>query len=87
MLLFGILALLGGINGSLQSLALFALIFYPLFTQSGRNNIKNIVNKYGNILSVFLGIFISINAFANLNSSYGIGMLIALAILYIPSLL
>lgn len=87
MLLFGILALLGSINGSLQSLALFALIFYPLFTQSGRNNIKNIVNKYGNILSVFLGIFISINAFANLNSSYGIGMLIALAILYIPSLL
>jgi len=87
MLLFGILALLGGINGSLQSLAFFALIFYPLFTQYGRSNIKNIVNKYGNILSVFLGIFISINAFANLNSSYGIGMLIALAILYIPSLL
>jgi hypothetical protein len=87
MLLFGILVLLGGINSSLQSLAFFALIFYPLFTQDGRNNIKNIVNKYGNILSVFLGLFISINAFANLNSSYGIGMLIALAILYIPSLL
>lgn len=86
LLLFGILWLIGGVTGSLQSLLFVVLTFYPVFTKSGRENMKKVINKHGTMISLLLGVFIIINAFANLEPFYGIGMLIAMAVLMIPSL-
>ncbi len=85
LLLFGILWILSGITGSLQTLMFIIVVFIPLFIKPGRENIKNIINKHSKLISTLIGIFIIINAFANLQPSYGIGMLIPFIISLIYS--
>lgn len=86
MLLFGILWLLGGITGSLQSFMFVILTFYPVFTKLGRENIKKVVNKHGTMISLLLGFFIIINALSNLQPFYGVGMLLAFLVIMMKSL-
>ena len=85
--LFMLLGLIGSGVGLIQLcmfLGLFLII--PFMVQEGRNNIKEIAKKYKSYISFIFGLLIINSAFQYLNNSVAIGMLIALVILYLPSL-
>lgn len=84
--IFGPLWIISSVNSSLQAL-LFSLFFItPLFTSKGRNHLRNTINEHTNLIFFILGLMITINAYSNLNNYVGLGMLIMVAIMYIPTL-
>uniref|UniRef100_A0A6C0KGB5 Uncharacterized protein n=1 Tax=viral metagenome TaxID=1070528 RepID=A0A6C0KGB5_9ZZZZ len=84
--IFGPLWIISSVNASLQAL-LFSLFFItPLFTSNGRDHLRSTINQHSNLIFLMLGLMITANAYNNLNSYVGLGMLIMVAIMYIPTL-
>tara|TARA_Y100000389_G_C17470424_1_gene529977 strand:- start:1412 stop:2194 length:783 start_codon:yes stop_codon:yes gene_type:complete len=85
--LFLILGLIASGVGVIQLFMIICLILIvPFMVKEGRDNIKEVAKSYKNYISFIFGLLIISNAFQYLNTSVGVGMLITLLVLYLPSL-
>jgi hypothetical protein len=84
--LFLIVLLIGWFNGMIMSAILFAFLFIkPLITQEGRDTLKYHLSNYSHFIAMAIGLFVTINAFDNLDSTVAGGMLVALVAFMIKS--
>ena len=77
--LFLIVLLIGWFNGMLMSALLFMFLFVkPLISPEGREMLKYHLANYSHFVAMAIGIFVTINAFDNLDATVAGGMLLAL---------
>jgi hypothetical protein len=77
--LFLIVLLIGWFNGIVMSVVLFMFLFIkPLITQEGREALKYHLSNYSHFIAMAIGLFVTINAFDNLDATVAGGMLVAL---------
>lgn len=85
--LFLIVLLIGWFNGMVMTAILFMFLFVkPLITQEGRETLKYHLSNYSHFIAMAIGIFVTINAFDNLDPTVAGGMLIALIGFIVKSL-
>jgi hypothetical protein len=85
--LFLIVLLIGWFNGMIMSALL--LVFFlvkPLITQEGRDTLKYHLANYSHFIAMAVGIFVTINAFDNLDATVAGGMLLAMIGFIVKSL-
>jgi hypothetical protein len=85
--LFLIVLIIGWVNGMLMSALL--LVFFlvkPLITEEGRNTLKYHLANYSHFIAIAIGLFVTIDAFDNLDSTVAGGMLLAMVGFIIKSL-
>lgn len=84
--LFLIVLIIGWFNGMLMSIILAGfLLVKPLISKEGRTILKEHFSTYKHMISMAIGLFITINAFINLDATVAGGMLLALIGLLIAS--
>ena len=77
--LFLLVLLFGWINGVVMTALLAVFLFVkPLITQEGRETLKYHLSNYSHFIAMAIGIFVTINAFDNLNSTVAGGMLLVM---------
>jgi len=85
--LFLIVLLIGWFNGMIMSfLLLMFLVVKPLISQDGRDKLKTHLSTYSHFIAMAIGLFVTINAFDNLDSTVAGGMLLALIGFIVKSL-
>lgn len=83
---FLIVLLIGWFNGMIMSVILFMFFFVkPLITQEGREALKYNLSNYSHFIAMAIGLFVTINAFDNLDATVAGGMLVALVSFTIKS--
>ncbi len=83
---FLIVLLIGWFNGMAMTFMLLMFLFVkPLISPEGRETLKYHLSKYSHFIAMAIGIFVTINAFNNLDASIAGGMLIALIAFIIKS--
>lgn len=84
--LFLIVLIIGWINGMLMTfMLLMFLLVKPLISPEGRDTLKYHLANYSHFIAMAIGIFVTINAFDNLDITVASGMLIALSAIVIKS--
>ena len=77
--LFLIVLLIGWFNGMIMSALLLVFFFVkPLITQEGRETLKYHLSNYSHFIAMAIGLFVTINAFDNLDSTVAGGMLLVM---------
>jgi hypothetical protein len=84
--LFLIVLIIGWFNGMLMTFLLLMFLFVkPLISPEGRDTLKHLLSNYSHFIAIAIGIFVTINAFDNLDVTVAGGMLIALVAFIIKS--
>lgn len=84
--LFLIVLLIGWFNGMMMTLMLLMfLLVKPLISPEGRETLKRHLSTYSHFIAMAIGIFVTINAFDNLDVTVSGGMLITLIAFIIKS--
>ena len=85
--LFLIVLLIGWFNGMLMTVMLTMFLFVkPLISPDGRETLKYHLSKYSHFIAMAIGIFVTMNAFDNLDVTVAGGMLVTLLIFIVKSL-
>lgn len=84
--LFLIVLIIGWFNGILMSIILTGFLFLkPLISSQGRDILKEHVSKYKYLISMTIGLLVTMNAFSNLDASVAGGMLLVFIALLVKS--
>lgn len=85
--LFLIVLFIGWFNGMIMTfLLLMFLLVKPLISQDGRDTLKRHLSTYSHFIAMAIGLFVTINAFDNLDVTVAGGMLVALIVFMVKSL-